>query len=214
MRLSKTRKAIVNAVMKDAILEAAGTVLQEHGVRGMTMERVATRAGLAAGSLYNYFDSKDDLLQFFHARMIEPFVQACEEIIGKDLPAPKKLEEILRLMLESSIKHKGLIQLLVESGQESNIRRNVRPRVLQILRSVFERGILEGTFSSHNPMHMARMFHGCCSELFELQAEGGASEEVNEYAGVLIEAIRNGFAIHIAKSPKQDKKSAPSSPEP
>ena len=45
----------------DAILDAAKEVLRESGFKGMTMDEVASRAGLGKGTIYLYFESKDDL---------------------------------------------------------------------------------------------------------------------------------------------------------
>ena len=95
MRLSKAKREVVSAVRKDTIVGAAGSVLEEHGVDGMTMDRVAAVAGLAKGSLYNYFEDKDDLLRFVYARLIEPFLLSIEEIAHGELAAPEKLERIV-----------------------------------------------------------------------------------------------------------------------
>jgi AcrR family transcriptional regulator len=202
MRLSKARKACVTAMMKDTIFEAANSVLEQHGTGGLTMDRVATTAELATASLYNYFDDKDDLLRFIYARLVEPFFLALEEIVGAGLPAPQKLERILRTALEHSHQHKGLIRLLVESNQESHVRRIARPRMLRILTGIFERGIREGSFRAHDSAQTGRMFQGCFSELFEMQAEGASKEAVNRYVEVLIDTIRSGFSIHLATSPE------------
>ena len=67
MRMSKARKACVSAMMKDTIFEAATSVLEQHGVGGMTMEGVATTAELGTASLYTYFREQDELLQFIYA---------------------------------------------------------------------------------------------------------------------------------------------------
>jgi TetR/AcrR family fatty acid metabolism transcriptional regulator len=45
----------------DAILNAAQAVLRESGFKRMTMDEVASRAGLGKGTIYLYFESKDDL---------------------------------------------------------------------------------------------------------------------------------------------------------
>ena len=44
------------------ILEAALEVCQRHGVEGARMEEVAARAGVSKGTLYRYFESKEELL--------------------------------------------------------------------------------------------------------------------------------------------------------
>ena len=213
MRLSKARKKFVTAMMKDTIFEAAGTVLQEHGVTGITMDRVATTAGLAKGSLYNYFEGKDDLLRFVYTRLVDPFFQAIEEIAQGESRA-RKLEKILRTAFERGDQHKAIIRLLAETGQAHyEIKKRTRPRFLRILVSIFERGIVEGVFRSHNPAHTARMFLGCLSELFELQMDGASSEETNEYLGMLIDAALHGFSLHVEKGP-QSGKASPSTLDP
>ena len=128
MRLSKARKACVTTMMKDAIFEAASSLLEQHGTGGLTMNRVATKVGFATASLYNYFRNKDDLIQYCYTRLVEPSTQAVEEVAALDLPARQKLERICRVALEYAVKHKGLIRLLAGMNYDSEIRRNSRPR--------------------------------------------------------------------------------------
>jgi AcrR family transcriptional regulator len=42
--------------------DAAMRLIARHGIEGVTMRAVAAEAGLSYGSLFHYFDSKDDLL--------------------------------------------------------------------------------------------------------------------------------------------------------
>jgi AcrR family transcriptional regulator len=160
------------------------------------MERLATKVGVTAGNLYNYFRNKDELLQFFYSRLVEPAYQAAVEIADADLPASQKVERILYSAWEDAIKHKALLQLLAGLNQDSELRRNTRPRVLALLTRVFQQGIDEGTFRPHNPAHTARMYLACLSELFAMQGDGESDEEVNSFAKTLIEATVSGYSIH------------------
>ena len=47
---------------EEAILEAANRLLSEKGYQGMTMDDLANRVGIAKGSLYQHFRSKDELV--------------------------------------------------------------------------------------------------------------------------------------------------------
>lgn len=47
---------------KDRILSAAKTVLENEGIEGLTIRRVAQRAGLSPMALYRHFADKDALL--------------------------------------------------------------------------------------------------------------------------------------------------------
>ncbi|MAT68157.1 MAG: hypothetical protein CMJ58_01400 [Planctomycetaceae bacterium] len=196
MRLSKARKEAVVAVMKETIFEAAGSVLEMHGVGGMTMDRVAATAGLTAGSLYNYFRNKGELMQFVHARLVEPLFEAVEGAATSDLPAPERLRAILQTVRDAVIEHRALLRVLSEGGGgEEQLRRDGRLRLLQILNGVFEQGVQEGAFRPHNAAHSSRMFHGSLAELFELVKEGASDEEVNSFAALLIDAVFGEFLL-------------------
>lgn len=46
----------------DSILEAAAQVLEREGAAGLNTNRVAERAGVSVGTLYQYFPDKDAIL--------------------------------------------------------------------------------------------------------------------------------------------------------
>ncbi|KPA20358.1 HTH-type transcriptional regulator BetI [Shimia sp. SK013] len=59
--------------MRDKILEATAAMLVEHGTQA-SMARIASRAGVATGSLYNHFENKDVLIRAVYdnlARVVE-----------------------------------------------------------------------------------------------------------------------------------------------
>jgi AcrR family transcriptional regulator len=112
-KLSEKRKELLTAMMKEAIYDAAVAVLGKHGVGGMTMDRVAAAANLAKGSLYNYFDDKQDLLRFVYGKIIDPVSEAIAETAGEPLPAAQKLESILHTLFDHFRQHRRLLSLFL-----------------------------------------------------------------------------------------------------
>jgi AcrR family transcriptional regulator len=55
-------KIVDHDVQRVTFAEAAMRLIARHGIEGVTMRAVAAEAGLSYGSLFHYFDSKDDLL--------------------------------------------------------------------------------------------------------------------------------------------------------
>jgi AcrR family transcriptional regulator len=55
----------------DAIVEAAGRVLDREGMDGLSMRKVADELGTGAGSLYGHVRNKEALLQLLFERVIE-----------------------------------------------------------------------------------------------------------------------------------------------
>lgn len=69
-----------SAASVDAILEATVQVLLRWGKDRLTTRRVATRAGVSIGTLYQYFPNKSSLLQAALRRHMEGVVQAVEQV--------------------------------------------------------------------------------------------------------------------------------------
>ncbi len=55
-------KLVDHEAQRVKFAEAAMRLIARHGIEGVTMRAVAAEAGLSYGSLFHYFDSKDDLL--------------------------------------------------------------------------------------------------------------------------------------------------------
>jgi AcrR family transcriptional regulator len=60
-RLSPRKKPTQSRSAKtvETILEGAARILEEHGFEGYTTNKIAARAGVSIGSLYQYFRTRD-----------------------------------------------------------------------------------------------------------------------------------------------------------
>lgn len=71
-----------------AIVEAAAHILIKHGYDAFTTNRVAERAGVSIGSLYQYFPNKDALLSELMRRHLVDIEQSVEAMAARALTAP------------------------------------------------------------------------------------------------------------------------------
>ena len=55
-------KIVDHDMQRTKFAEAAMSLIAQHGLEGVTMRAVAAEAGLSYGSLFHYFNSKDELL--------------------------------------------------------------------------------------------------------------------------------------------------------
>jgi AcrR family transcriptional regulator len=85
----KTPRQARSLYTHEAILEAAIQVLLQFGLKRLTTTRVAERAGVSVGSLYQYFPNKNALLSMVlrhHLNAIGDTVSAtCEACVGESL---------------------------------------------------------------------------------------------------------------------------------
>lgn len=105
----------------DAILEAAAQVFCAHGYAGGTTDRVAERAGVSIGSLYQYFPNKESLLLSLATQhMDEGF-----DLIHRLLAEVAKSQPALKIMLRQFVE--ALIELHDQAPQLHRVLFNEAP---------------------------------------------------------------------------------------
>ena len=83
---------------EEAILDAAQEVLVERGLHEMSMDDIAARVGIAKGTIYLHFSSKDALAAALVARGIED-VNALIAGLDPAQPVLERLGRVLRTLL-------------------------------------------------------------------------------------------------------------------
>ena len=95
---------------REQVLRAAEEILVERGLRATTMSAVAERAGVAKGTTYLYFASKDDLLAAVRSRYLDRFIAAMATDV--DAPAGERLEAVVGGLFEVAAAHQALHHVL------------------------------------------------------------------------------------------------------
>ncbi|WP_165797329.1 TetR/AcrR family transcriptional regulator [Solimonas fluminis] len=92
----KPRQHRSRAMVQD-LVEAAAITIAEEGLEAATAARIAARAGVSVGSLYQYFDSKEDL----YAGVLAQIAGELKAVVGRQLGslAPKGIRDFVRDLL-------------------------------------------------------------------------------------------------------------------
>jgi TetR/AcrR family transcriptional regulator, multidrug resistance operon repressor len=61
---------------KLAIFESTLTLIREHGFHGTPMSLIAKKAGVAAGTIYHHFDSKDTLIEELYEHVLNQILHS------------------------------------------------------------------------------------------------------------------------------------------
>jgi AcrR family transcriptional regulator len=85
----------------DAIIAAAAQVLITHGYEGTTTARVAQRAGVSVGSLYQYFPNKDALVAALIERHANELVSTVRDVLQRHSRAT--LAACVRAVIDATI---------------------------------------------------------------------------------------------------------------
>ena len=88
---------------EEAILDAVNQLLSEKGYDLMTMDDVADAVGVAKGSLYKHFSSKEKLAGAVLSRLLRETLERLEAMPA-EWTAGRKLEEVLRWSLQHRLR--------------------------------------------------------------------------------------------------------------
>lgn len=81
---------------RDRIVAAAATLFIERGSRAVSMDEVAEAAGVARRTLFNYFESKDELLYAAAAPVLTEAISLASARLGGP---PPRLDDVIGLCL-------------------------------------------------------------------------------------------------------------------
>ncbi|TVQ86606.1 MAG: TetR/AcrR family transcriptional regulator [Deltaproteobacteria bacterium] len=121
-------------VTVDALIEATAQVLVAEGYARATTNRIAKRAGVSIGTLYQYFRDKDALIEALTERHLRSLVQvAAGPLTGAtDLPIPELTRRIVDALIEMHRTDPALHQVLATQAPVDLIQR-LRRATEQIL---------------------------------------------------------------------------------
>ena len=155
---------------RERILDAAETIFAKHGFFAAKVSDVAKEAGVADGTIYLYFKSKDDLLiSLFERRMAQVNGALKSAIAGK--PPREQLRAFVRAYVELVHDEPAAAEVLtIELRQSSKFMKEYdNPEFVDFLRTLG--GLIaslqdSGDFDTAIPPHVAaRMIFGILDEL-------------------------------------------------
>ena len=197
-RLTEIRKQALDEMMKEALFDATVAVLSVHGVDGLTMDRVASEAGIAKGSVYRYFRSKQDLLEFVFAKLVDPIFEDLRETVESDQPAIDKLSHHLYTLFEHVAQHAQVHKLLFEDdtahGLLQSSERNTFSLGSQLLTKVFRQGIEEKVFRQVDPYMLAVMYIGIFRGILQSQPDLEKREHRENIHHLVMETLLEGIS--------------------
>jgi AcrR family transcriptional regulator len=140
-----------SASRREAILAAALEEFSAHGFEAARLDDVARRAGIAKGTIYLYFNDKEELFQALVRSFISPVVGTLEQVAHIEAPFPVLVEQLGELFVREIVetRRKDIIRLIFSEGQRfpklaEFYYREVISRALVAVRAVLSRALERG----------------------------------------------------------------------
>ncbi len=197
------------------ILQAAVRVFARQGFHQSTVAQVAREAGVADGTIYNYFRNKDDILiQFFAVRAGQVFARFRRETArgGNGL---EKLRLLIRAHLEEFHRDPDMAVVYeTETHQSSRLAeeqiRAMAKTYQDILAEIIEQGQEEGLFRRNLYAGLVkRLILGAVQETISSWLRSGRPYDLVSMADPLVDL----FLYGIAQSPSAAEAQPPTTPQ-
>ena len=124
-----------------AILDAAEQIAAEQGVPNASLQAIAERAGVAVGTIYNYFPDKQELFAALFKRRRDELSAAIDETAkkhGKE-PFAAQLEAFVNSVFTHFDRHRAYLRIALDSQPVVNEERGKKQPAMQQLQERAER---------------------------------------------------------------------------
>ena len=98
----------------DAMLQATEELIKEFGFERVSTNKIAKRAGISIGSLYQFFPNKEALFEAVQERMIEGIAREATQIMAelKNVSAVVLAEALIDKVFERAREHPELVPVI------------------------------------------------------------------------------------------------------
>lgn len=171
-KISASARRSLTEERRKQILNAASQVFAEKGFERATISDIAKKAGMAEGSIYNYFKNKADLLVSIPRQIVETPVEAVNTamkttLAGNPLPPQVVLTTMAQNVVGVIRQNAPIFRILISAlpSMKQSMREKYFSQVILyasgILESYFLEQINQGVFRKDlEPQIMARAFIG------------------------------------------------------
>ncbi|ONG89118.1 TetR family transcriptional regulator [Bacillus cereus] len=154
------------------ILETAERLFITKGYTKTTVNDILKEIGIAKGTFYHYFKSKEEVMDEIIMRIIKEDVTKAKVIVSN--PNIPVLEKLFRVLMEQSPKSGDIKDKMIEQFHQPNNAEMHQKSLVQsiihlspVLTEILEQGIEEGIFSTSYPQETIELLLSSAQVIFD-----------------------------------------------
>ncbi len=192
--MARVTQAHLDARRED-ILEAARMLFLNRGFAGVTMQEIASEAGISTGAIYRYYSSKDELAQAFFEQCAGDGPASMIRQVAPEAPPVERLHKILaavqHMWSENQGEHIiGEIQTSLAAIRQpedvGSFVHNAREQLYEALIEIIEEGQQVGEIdSAFDPRALAMTLNAFVVGIGVIAMEAG-EEQFEEQADLMV----------------------------
>ncbi len=171
----------------DEVLDAALELFMKKGFAATRVEDIGKRAGISKGLVYQYFASKQALMEGLVIRAISPVTADAMKMVSAYEGDPRALITMMMAMLGSRLNEPHILAIpkliMREAVAFPEIARMYEERVLRttmpVLEQLIKKGVVQGYFRQVDPELTIRsimgplLAHILLAEVFKIEPQDG-----------------------------------------
>lgn len=176
------------AKKKEDIIKAATNIVTKKGFQGTTMEEIAATLLMTKGSVYYYFESKQDLLYQCFVLLLKEMIETIKKINGQTGAHEQKLHDVMVAHITYVLSERGEFELLdrkesyFSEEQTSHIVK-LRNDYEQLFDEIITDGIADKVFLAADIKIVRNLILGAMNWMVEWYSEEG-EKNLDEFANV------------------------------
>lgn len=181
-------------VRKNEILDVAEELFAVKGFDGTSTNDILEKAGIARGTLYYHFKSKEDILDGVINRMIDQMEEKAAEIAAnQEIPVLERLTAVI-LAFNSNTELGYEVMMEVHKPQNALMHQKMQTRLLNgivpILKDLLDEGKKQGTFHTEYGTEAVEMIILYANTMFDNLAEQSAELRQQRIQGFIYNSER------------------------
>ncbi|MFC0226948.1 TetR/AcrR family transcriptional regulator [Serratia aquatilis] len=184
-------------VRRAEILQAAGDLFQSQGYETTSVDEIVRRAGIAKGTFYYYFKSKEEILEALAQQLCADMASRSQLIAeNPDLGAIEKFCAIIAAQNQTAEEGQSIVENLHRPENRALHERSNIETVLvfgPILAAVVEQGKQEGVFQVEDPLSTVQFILAGSMFLFGHQTFNWTPEEEAARMQAMLLLIERAF---------------------
>lgn len=150
-------------VRKNEILDAAGILFAEKGYDSTSVTDIMNAVGIAKGTLYHHFKSKEDIMDALIKRQTADILTAAKKVADdKSIPVKERIVRTILALHVDTEEEEGK-QMIEQLHKPQNILMHQKTKkivfqgVPPIMADIVKDGVLQGTFKTSYPLECMEM---------------------------------------------------------
>lgn len=178
------------------IFSASVHLFLEKGFQETSMREIAAAAGMGKSSLYDYFQTKDEILLSVIEEDIDGLNAEVRGICARPLPAVEKLPQVMHTYLDYLLAKKAAFfklnsevqRLALQSQQRLQLKRH---ELQDLLSDLVKEAIQEGSFRPVNPLLATRTILALLTPAaYTTRPTGTAEQMLDEAYDIFLRGVR------------------------